>query len=371
MNYDVIIAGAGFAGLAAAGELRDKRVLLIDRYPIGTHQASACGTLLGVMQALDAMDCVLQIHPRIVIHGPHGTIAYPLSHPFCTFDFHRLMHKLASRTDAEFLLAQVTGVQGNVVSTTRGDFEGQILVDATGWGAALARSLSASHVVKSKMSFGMETTQTCRGDGLLFWYDPTRYQPEQPIWIFPCGEESRIGVASYSGDTKLKKELEHFMRELGLAVSEIHGGYFPSALREPAVGNLFVVGDAAGQCFAVTGEGIRGALYFGQAAGRIVRRVVDGEIAPAQGLAEYRRFVYAHRLYFTITYWIQQLLSNSSGFWTDGILRFFHLPIVLAVVTRVYVAALNPAALRREPDAAGAPASPASLTAKPGCSNVT
>ncbi len=28
MRYDVIIAGVGFAGLAAAGELRGKRVLL-------------------------------------------------------------------------------------------------------------------------------------------------------------------------------------------------------------------------------------------------------------------------------------------------------------------------------------------------------
>jgi NADPH-dependent 2,4-dienoyl-CoA reductase/sulfur reductase-like enzyme len=31
MKYDVIIAGAGFAGLAAAGELCDKGVLLIDQ----------------------------------------------------------------------------------------------------------------------------------------------------------------------------------------------------------------------------------------------------------------------------------------------------------------------------------------------------
>ncbi len=78
MHYDVIIAGAGFAGLAAAGELRGKCVLLIDRKEIGTHQASACGTLLGVMQALDAMDCVLQVHPRIVVNGPRGPIDYPL-----------------------------------------------------------------------------------------------------------------------------------------------------------------------------------------------------------------------------------------------------------------------------------------------------
>ena len=353
MRYDVIIAGAGFAGLAAAGELNGKRVLLIDRKEIGTHQTSACGTLLGVMQALDAMDCVLQIHPRIVVNGPRGAIDYPLAHPFCTFDFEKLMRKLAHRVDAEFLLAEVTGTRGNIVQTSRGDFEADVLIDATGWGAAIARSVSPRHLNKRAMSFGIETVQPYRGDGLLFWYDPVRYRPKLPIWIFPCGDESRIGVASYVGETKLKSELERFTRALGVSVDKPHGGYFPYALRAPTVGNLFVVGDAAGHCFGVTGEGIRGALYFGQAAGRIVRRVLDGETPLTQGLTEYRRFVQSHRIYFAITYWIQKIFSNAPAPIADGILHFFALPIVLQTVLKVYVAALNPSALHREPDSVG------------------
>jgi flavin-dependent dehydrogenase len=328
-------------------------VLLIDRKEIGTHQSSACATLLGVMQALDAMDCVLQIHRRIVVTGPRGPIRYPLAHPFCTFDFEKFVRKLARRADAEFLLAQVTGARGNVVQTTRGDFEGKVLVDATGWGAALARSVSPRHVNKRSMSFGIETLQPYRGDGLLFWYDPTRYRPKQPLWIFPCGDFSRIGVASYVGETKLKSELERFTRALGVGADGLHGGYFPYALREPTVGDIFVVGDAAGQCFAVTGEGIRNAIYFGQAAGCIVRRVVDGELSLAQGLAEYRRFVHGHHVYFAITYWIQKILSNAPSPLADGILRFFRLPFVLPNVLQTYVEALNPAALRREPDSGG------------------
>ena len=362
MKYDVIIAGAGFAGLAAAGELRGQRVLLIDRQEIGTHQTSACGTLLGVMQALDALDCVLQIHRRIVVNGPRGAIAYPLTHPFCTFDFEKLMRKLARRTDAEFLLAEVTGARGNVVQTTRGDFEASVLIDATGWGATLARQVLPRQLDQRTLSFGIETVadpatfasaQPYRGEGLLFWYDPIRCHPKLVNWVFPCGDFSRIGVASYVGETKLKGELEKFTREQGVEMNGMHGGYFPYALREPTVGDIFVVGDAAGHCFGVTGEGIRGALYFGQAAGRIVRRVVDGEITRAQGLAEYRHFVRSHRVYFAITYWIQKIFSNAPGPLAHAILRFFHLPVVLRSVIRIYVAALNPAALRREPDAAG------------------
>lgn len=353
MSYDVIIAGAGFAGLAAAGELRGKRVLLIDRKEIGTHQASACGTLLGVMEALDTMDCILQIHRRIVVTGPRGPLVYPLAHPFCTFDFEQLMRKLARRTDVEFLLAEVTGAQGNTVRTTRGEFEADVLIDATGWGATLARQVSPRHLDKRTLSFGIETVQPYHGNGLLFWYDPIRYRPKQPIWIFPCGDFSRIGVASYGGETKLRNDLEQFTRGLGIGMDGLHGGYFPYALRAPTVGSIFVVGDAAGQCFGVTGEGIRGALYFGQAAGRVVRRVLDREISLEQGLADYRRFVRAHRIYFTLTYWIQKVFSNAPAPLADAILRLFRLPGFLPLVVRFYVAALNPAALRREPDSVG------------------
>jgi glycine/D-amino acid oxidase-like deaminating enzyme len=42
-SWDVIIAGASFAGLAAAVELAGShRVLLIDRDQIGASQTSAC-----------------------------------------------------------------------------------------------------------------------------------------------------------------------------------------------------------------------------------------------------------------------------------------------------------------------------------------
>ncbi|NIW91899.1 MAG: hypothetical protein GWN20_03100 [Phycisphaerae bacterium] len=44
-DYDVIIAGASFAGLAVANQLSGHKVLLIDRKPNGAGQTSACGTI--------------------------------------------------------------------------------------------------------------------------------------------------------------------------------------------------------------------------------------------------------------------------------------------------------------------------------------
>ena len=50
-EYDVIIAGASFAGLAVASRITRGKVLLIDRKEIGAYQVSTCGTTVGVVRA--------------------------------------------------------------------------------------------------------------------------------------------------------------------------------------------------------------------------------------------------------------------------------------------------------------------------------
>lgn len=66
-SYDAVIVGASFAGLAAATQLRDPgRVLLVDREPLGAAETSACGTLLAVLERLDALE---QAHPEIAVNA--------------------------------------------------------------------------------------------------------------------------------------------------------------------------------------------------------------------------------------------------------------------------------------------------------------
>lgn len=50
-DYDAVIVGASFAGLAAATQLQGAgRVLLADREPLGAGETAACGTLLAVLE---------------------------------------------------------------------------------------------------------------------------------------------------------------------------------------------------------------------------------------------------------------------------------------------------------------------------------
>src|SRR3989304_403036 len=136
-EYDAIIVGASFAGLAVARELRGK-VLLVDRHEVGSHQTSACGTPLWVAERLGGKERVIQVHPRVVIHTPSRTVTYdPSESPYCTFDYRRFCRGVLGQCQVHFLRTAVRGLEGGVVETDAGRFEAPCLIDASGWHRAL------------------------------------------------------------------------------------------------------------------------------------------------------------------------------------------------------------------------------------------
>jgi flavin-dependent dehydrogenase len=109
----------------------------------------------------------------------------------------------------------------------------------------------------------------------------------------------------------------HFLQALGRTGDGYHGGFFPWRLREPTVGPVFVVGDAAGQCLPVTGEGIRPSLHFGAVCGRIVEQVIEGELALEEGLSRYRRVALAHRSVYRALEAVQRGILVAPPRWTE------------------------------------------------------
>src|SRR2546422_7436173 len=110
-DYDAIIVGASFAGLAVARRLRG-RVILLDRNEVGAVQTSACGTPLWVPQALGVASSVLQVHERLTIRAGRHTITYDLSAvPFCTFDYNAFCRGLLTQCEARFLKTAVTELE--------------------------------------------------------------------------------------------------------------------------------------------------------------------------------------------------------------------------------------------------------------------
>src|SRR6266540_3748012 len=143
-DFDAIIVGASFAGLAVARQLRGE-VMLIDRNEVGAVQTSACGTPLWVPQALGVADSVLQVHDKLTVRAPSRTVTYDLSAvPFCTFDYRRFCSGLLEQTRARFLRASVTGVEDGAVLTSDGRFTAPVIVDCSGWRGALVNNGSAA-----------------------------------------------------------------------------------------------------------------------------------------------------------------------------------------------------------------------------------
>lgn len=311
MDYDVIIAGASFGGLAVAAQLRGLHVLLVDPKPVGAAQTSACGTMLAALEATDTMTSLLQVHDRFVLHLANRIYEVPLPDPFCTFNYRLFCRRLFAQSSAELLPAAVLGHERHAVHTTRGTFTGQILVDASGWRATLASGGHHKSQSRRGMSFGLETTVPVTENGLHFWYDPGCLLPRGVTWLFPTGTDSRAGIGSYTGQTRLKTRLERWLGEtLDQHADGFHGGYFPYRRRPATSGRVFRVGDAAGQCLPLTGEGVRPALYFGTTAGRLARMVVAGRLSEDDALGLYRRQVSAYRPLYDFLFLAQKCLTN-------------------------------------------------------------
>lgn len=274
--YDVVIVGGSFAGLAVAMQLRGRRVLLIDQHPIGSHQMSACGTPLRTVQAVGAEHSIQKTHNALVLHTGKRTIRFPLSDPFVTFDYHRFCQAMLQQTDAEVWQARVTQMGADFAVTERGTERGRVqapfVVDATGW-----RSSFAEPTPHMPLGYGLETELPIPWEtpGLHFYMERSLVANGY-AWIFPCGQTTRFGIGSFEKSLKLRPTLADFLSRYNLSVGDTHGGILAIAPRAPVVDGVFRVGDAAGHCLPVSGEGIRTAIFHGLHCGRAIAGVVAG-----------------------------------------------------------------------------------------------
>jgi len=342
--YDAVIVGASFAGLAAARRLGEN-VAVVDRKPLGSGQTSSCGAPLSTIEQLGCADSILQVHDAIVIHTQRSERPLPFHEPFCTFDYRALSEVLARQVPGRIVRANVDGLDGQRLATTAGAFEGRVLIDASGWRATLGSLVHPGFADGLALFCGVETEIRMREEGLHFWIEPWGWRNVLG-WVFPCGDFCRVGVGSYVGDRPLGARLDELLAKLGASGGTRHGGFLPGALRSPTVGHVFLVGDAAGHCFPLSGEGIRPSLFFADACGRIVCDFLGGGIGFLQALQAYGRVVGSHQWGFRAMRRMQDALLALPPTAQDLLVRTVALGPIRDILERAYDRAIPSAPLR-------------------------
>lgn len=365
-TYDLVIAGASFAGLVAGREAArlGASVLVIDPQGIGAGQTSACATTLGALETLGMTGSVQQIHREMIVHLEPATgrrrdpLSFRLPFAFATFDYGQLCRSLAANcadVGVEFARARVTGFQAHHVVTDRGVVRGTCTIDAAGWRAPLATSIAPNHVRRDQLSCGLEVEvpqpRDAPASGLHFWAGHGTIWPGY-AWAFPAGAVTRLGVLAFpevgrrvqthrqsegvtvgtpanGASVGLRTALDDFMDGPGAdfwspdgrlpwhsssgspsAGRHLHGGFIPCSPRKPVVGEIMCVGDAAGHCFGLTAEGIRAAMTFAIRAGQLAGGVAAGRWSASDARSMYGRFATMRQPYFVLLNWLQKWLSS-------------------------------------------------------------
>jgi menaquinone-9 beta-reductase len=295
-EWDVLVCGASFAGLAVARELTGTgaRVLMLDRYEIGERQTSACGIPTEWLRAMDLMGSHRQTFPRLVVHTPYGSHRHELPFTFSTFDYPELCRLLHEQTDCEFETAKVDGRSGDTIHTDRGDVSAPVIVDALGWRRVLG---SGFQPPEAPLSRGLEVHPHGQGEEMELWIDRS-YVPAGYGWSFPATDELRIGVGSFDPRYHVRDSTVELAHDVGSEAVRYQGNWIPHKLRAATEDGVFFVGDSAGHCLPLTAEGIRTAFYFGIACGRELRDVVEGRSTIAVALQRYGDFSASHEWKF-------------------------------------------------------------------------
>ena len=275
----MLICGASFAGLAVARELAGAGadVLIVDRYEIGERATSACAAPTPWLHAMGVERAIRQEIPCMAFHTPHGSARFRLPWSWSSFDYRELCHALCEQTDARFEIAKVERRDGrHGPHRPRRAHERRSSSTRSAGAACSARAPTCSRR-RRRSRAGSRSTRTASGTDLDVWIDRSLVRYGY-AWSVPgrrrAAHRRRLLRAAPprqgadAGDRRAAATRD---------AVRYQGNWFPHRLRPATEDGVFFAGDSAGHCLPLSGEGIRTAFYFGIAAGREIRAVLDGD----------------------------------------------------------------------------------------------
>ncbi len=329
MEFDAIIVGGSFAGLTTAYYTRAENLLVLEKEKgLGIKQKSTCCAPVDWVSKLGARKSILSKFDKIVFHSPKERAEIDLPIYYCTIDYKVFCESLASQLRNTTIMTntKVTGVKENGVKKvvcSEKEFSSDILVDASGWRAVLATSLSQGlHDVKFNIR-GIESEVEYDTDYIHMFFG-RRFIPGGYAWIFPTKDGlSRVGLGSFRRLNLLEFQ-RGFLEFLGIKAKDLryHGGIIPClGLRDPVVDNIFVVGDAAGQVLPVSGEGIRKAFIYSKLCGDLISKVLLDDISLSEALRVYEREVLQGKKFYDALLFLQNIVFRAPDWALNRVIR--------------------------------------------------
>ena len=288
-DYDVIVVGAGPAGIPAAYSsasngaktlLIEKNEVIMAKKPCG--EATSIGTFRDMGIDLKPYIIIHKVIPRV--YAPNGKYLDISSAPTYSINKTMYLQELA-------LKAAEAGVDISVrepvlnasykngvvkVKTRNRIYKAKVVIGADGYNSVIAKSFGVRErsepiptVIYLMVNVKLKDYESAR------FYIGNNIAPKGYAWIFPKGEKvAEVGIGVRNG--KAKEYLDKFINmhrdELGDAkIIDYRGAPVPigGMISKPYGDGFMLIGDAAGTVIPLTGAGIHSSGVAGLIAGEV------------------------------------------------------------------------------------------------------